>query len=188
MSVITFLCKDGLIDLKSWNAIPISWRKTEYLSMKLDKKDVSILQILQNDATVPTATIAERCGLSQSPCWRRISLMETAGVIRGRVAIADREQLNLGVLVLVEIKLADNTKSVRPAFKQVASSHPEILQCFVVMGDADYFLLVATRDIRSYDQLMRNVLAKVPGIRQVISRIIIDEVKNTHELPLQFAA
>jgi Lrp/AsnC family transcriptional regulator len=156
--------------------------------MKLDKKDVSILQMLQKDATLPTATIAERSGLSQSPAWRRISLMERAGVIRGRVAIADRERLNLGILVLVEIRLADNTKAVRPAFKQVAAAHAEILQCFMVMGDADYFLLVATRDIRSYDELMRSVLAKVPGIRQINSRIIIDEVKNTHELPLQFAA
>jgi Lrp/AsnC family transcriptional regulator len=156
--------------------------------MKLDKKDVSILQMLQEDATLPTATIAERAGLSQSPCWRRISLMESAGIIRGRVAIADREQLNLGILVLVEIKLADNTRAVRPAFSQMAAAHPEILQCFMVMGDADYFLLVATRDIRSYDQLMREVLGKVPGIRQINSRIIIDEVKNTHELPLQFAA
>jgi Lrp/AsnC family transcriptional regulator len=156
--------------------------------MKLDNKDISILKMLQEDATLPTAAIAERAGLSQSPCWRRISLMESAGVIRGRFAIADREQLNLGILVLVEIKLADNTRAVRPAFSQMAAAHAEILQCFMVMGDADYFLLVATRDIRSYDQLMRDVLGKVPGIRQINSRIIIDEVKNTHELPLQFAA
>ncbi|HEX7416491.1 MAG TPA: Lrp/AsnC family transcriptional regulator, partial [Steroidobacteraceae bacterium] len=106
--------------------------------MKLDRFDARILEALQKDATVSTADLAEQVGLSQSPCWRRISLLEERGVIRKRVALLSREHLGLDVLVLVQIKLTTHGWQSLPKFKQKIVSFPEVIQCFVMMGDIDF--------------------------------------------------
>ncbi len=152
--------------------------------MKLDRLDLKILDALQKDAALSTADVAARVGLSQSPCWRRIHLLERHGVIKRKVALLSREKLGLEVLVFVHVKLTSNGWQSLPKFKQQVVSFPEVIQCFVLMGDIDFILLVATPTIDAYNNFVQKKLAQVPGVQSIDSRIVLEETKNTTELPL----
>jgi len=152
--------------------------------MKLDKQDIAILKELQQDASISSSDLAERVGLSQSPCWRRVNQLEEAGVIQSRVARLARKKLGLEVLVVVNVKLASHGWQSLPKFKQRVVSFPEVLQCFLVMGDIDFILLVATRSVEEYNQFVQGKLAQIQGVQSIDSRIVIEETKNTTELPL----
>ena len=152
--------------------------------MKLDKQDLAILSELQHDATLSSTTLAERVGLSQSPCWRRVNQLEEAGVIQQRVALLAQKKLGLEMLVVVNVKLASHGWQSLPKFKQRVVSFPEVLQCFLVMGDIDFILLVATRTVEEYNRFVQGKLAQIPGVQSIDSRIVIEETKNTTELPL----
>ena len=152
--------------------------------MKLDKQDIAILKALQQDASVSSTELAERVGLSQSPCWRRVNQLEEAGIIQGRVARLARKKLGLEVLVVVNVKLASHGWQSLPKFKQRVVSFPEVLQCFLVMGDIDFILLVATRTVEEYNSVVQGKLAQIQGVQSIDSRIVIEETKNTTELPL----
>jgi len=150
----------------------------------MDRIDLKILGALQKDASLSTAELAQRAGLSQSPCWRRINLLEESGVIRRRVAVLQREKLGLDVLVLVHVKLASHGWQSLPKFKQKVLSYPEVMQCFMVMGDTDFVLLVTTRTINDYNEFLQRRLSQIPGVQAIESNIVIEETKNTTELPL----
>ena len=150
----------------------------------MDRIDLKILGALQKDASLSTAEVAQRVGLSQSPCWRRISLLEETGVIRRQVAVLSREKLGLDVLVLVHVKLASHGWQSLPKFKQKVLSYPEVMQYFTVMGDTDFVLLVTTRTINDYNEFLQKRLSQIPGVQAIESRIVIEETKNTTELPL----
>ena len=153
--------------------------------MTIDKTDLKILDALQKDASLSTAEIAQRVGLSQSPCWRRISLLEADGVIRKRVALLSRDKVGLGVLVFTHVKLASHGWQSLPKFKQKVVSFPEVVQCYMVIGDFDFILLVATRTINDYNEFIQKRLSQVPGVQAIESRIVLEEAKNTTELPLE---
>lgn len=153
--------------------------------MKFDRIDLDILDALQKDGTLSTTDLAARVGLSQSPCWRRVRLLEEGGVIKRRVALLSREQLGLEVLVFVHVKLTSNGWQTLPRFKQRVVSFPEVIQCFVLMGDIDFILLVATRTIDEYNTFVQKKLAQVPGVHSIDSRIVLEETKNTTELPIR---
>ena len=153
--------------------------------MELDRTDLRILSALQKDASLSTAEIAQRVGLSQSPCWRRINLLEANGVIRKRVALLSRDKVGLDVLVFTHVKLASHGWQSLPKFKQKVVSFPEVVQCFMVIGDFDFILLVATRTINDYNEFIQKRLSQVPGVQAIESRIVLEEAKNTTELPLE---
>lgn len=152
--------------------------------MKLDQQDIAILKELQRDASVSSTELAERVGLSQSPCWRRVNQLEEAGIIQRKVAVLARRKLGIEVLVFVHVKLASHGWQSLPKFKQKVVSFPEVLQCFLVMGDIDFILLVATRTIEEYNHFVQQKLAQIPGVQSIDSRIVSEETKNTTELPL----
>ena len=156
--------------------------------MKLDRLDIGILKQLQKDTTISTTDLAESVGLSQSPCWRRVNQLEASGVIKRRVALLAREKLGLEVLVFVHVKLTSNGWQSLPKFKQKVVSFPEVMQCFVLMGDIDFILLVATRTIDDYNSFVQKKLAQVEGVHSIDSRIVLEETKNTTELPLDLVA
>ena len=156
--------------------------------MNLDRTDFKILNALQKDASLSTADVAARVGLSQSPCWRRINLLEAGGVIRKRVALLSRDAVGLDVLVFTHVKLASHGWQSLPKFKQKVVSFPEVVQCFMVIGDFDFILLVATRTINDYNEFIQKRLSQVPGVQAIESRIVLEEAKNTTELPLELLA
>ena len=155
------------------------------MQMELSAADLKILQLLQEDAGLSTAEIAEQVGLSQSPCWRRISRLEQAGLIRRKVAVLDHARLGMEVVVFVNINLNAHGRQDLRAFEKEIEKYPEVLECYTVTGQMDYLLKIVTRDIQHYERFIRDELMALPMIREMHSTIAITEIKNTTELPLQ---
>jgi Lrp/AsnC family transcriptional regulator len=151
---------------------------------KLDPVDAKILDIIQHDAGMSVAEIAERVGLSPSPCWRRIKRLEDEGVIRGRVTLLDSEKLGLGFEVYAVVKLALPTRENLDAFDQAVSSWPEVVQCVNITGREDYVLRIVASDIHAFDHFLRDKLLSLGLIADIESHIVIRGVKNTTAVPL----
>ena len=154
----------------------------------LDAVDARILDLIQHDAALPVAEIAERVGLSSSPCWRRIKRLEDAGVIRGRVTLLDREQLGLGFEVYAEVRLTTPTKDNLEMFEQAVTRWPEVTHCATVTGGMDYVLRVVTTNMHSFDDFLRDKLLAIGLVSNVESRIVIRSVKNATTVPLNLVS
>ena len=150
----------------------------------LDAIDAQILAIIQEDAAMSVADVAEKVGLSSSPCWRRIKRLEDAGIIQRRVTILDREKLGLGFEVYCTAKLQLPTKENLDAFETAIADWPEVVQCATVTGAADYELRIVTRDMRAFDDFLRDKLLSLGLVSNIESRIVIRGVKNTTAVPL----
>lgn len=155
--------------------------------MKLDNFDRQILEIIQVDASLSAAEIGERVGLSQSPCWRRINRMEESGIILRRVAQLDRRKLGLNMLVFASVKLTAHGRRSLPEFAEAVLGHPEVLECYTIMGDMDFMLKILTRDIYAYERFFFSHLSQLPGVQEVNSSIAMSNIKMTSELPLSLA-
>ncbi len=150
----------------------------------LDAVDARILDLIQHDAALSVAEIAERVGLSSSPCWRRIKRLEDVGIIQRRVTLLDREQLGLGFEVYAEVKLSMPTKDNLDAFEKAVINLPEVTQCATVTGGMDYVLRIITRDMHAFDEFLRERLLSLGLVSEVESRIVIRSVKNSTTVPL----
>ncbi|TGD72041.1 Lrp/AsnC family transcriptional regulator [Mangrovimicrobium sediminis] len=159
-------------------------RKGHKLAEKITRQDIDILELLQRDATLSTNAIAERINISQSPCWRRINRLEESGVIRRRVALLDRHALGMEVVVFATINLTSTGRQNLLAFEQEIVGHPEVMECYTMTGIWDYMLKIVTRDIRHYENFVRNTLTASPAIRELHSHMAVTEIKNSTELPL----
>ncbi|MEP5568572.1 MAG: Lrp/AsnC family transcriptional regulator [Halioglobus sp.] len=154
------------------------------MSESLTRQDIDILKLLQQDATISTAAIAERINISQSPCWRRINRLEQDGLIKGRVALLNRNALGMDVVVFATINLTSTGRQNLIAFERDIIDHPEVIECYTMTGIWDYMLKIVTRDIRHYEEFVRNTLTASPSIRELHSHMAVTEIKNTTELPL----
>ena len=150
----------------------------------LDAIDAHILEIIQDDAALSVADVAEKVGLSSSPCWRRIKRMEDAGLILRRVTILDRDKLGLGFEVYCSVKLTLPSKENLDAFDAAVQAWPEVVHCATVTGSADYQLHVITRDMRAFDDFQREKMLSLGLISNIESRIVIRGVKDTTAAPL----
>ncbi len=154
--------------------------------MPLDAKDRKILDLLQRDATLPIGVIAERVGLSPSPCWRRIQQLEEAGVITGRVALLDPHKLNLGVTVFVAIRTNQHELEWLEKFARVVREMPQVVEFYRMSGDVDYLLRVVVPDIAAYDDFYRRLIKRIP-LTDVSSSFAMETIKCTTVLPLDYA-
>jgi len=154
------------------------------LSERLDAIDARILDLVQHDAGLSVAEIAERVGLSSSPCWRRIKRLEDVGIVQRRVTLLDREKLGLDFEVYCTVKLSLPTKENLETFEQAVNRWPEVVQCATVTGAADYELRIVTRDMHAFDEFLREKLLSLGLVSEVESRIVIRNVKNSTAVPL----
>ena len=152
--------------------------------MHLDEFDKKILERLQRDATIAVAELAEQVGLSQSTCWRRINLLEQAGIIRDRVALLDAKALGLEVTVFANIKLSAHGRRSLSEFEEAISVCPEVVECYTMSGEMDFLIRIVTRDIESYERFLRSTLLQMPSVQEVHSHIALSRVKQTTALPL----
>ena len=152
--------------------------------MDLSKHDIEILSLLQRDSSLSTGAIAEQVNMSQSPCWRRINRIEQEGVIKRRVAILDRNLLGMEVVVFATVNLSTTGRQDLENFEQSVRVHPEVMECYTMTGIWDYMLKIVTRDIRHYEDFIRNKLTTLPSIRELHSHMAVTEIKNSSELPL----
>lgn len=154
------------------------------MPVELDPYDRRILELLQEDAGIATAEIAERIGLSQSPCWRRIQRLKEEGVIRRQVTLLDRRKIGLNAQIFAQVKLNAHGRSNLTEFAEAMQGFPEVLECHVLMGAVDFMLRIVTRDIEAYERFFFERLSLVPGIQEVNSIVALSEIKSTTSLPV----
>lgn len=132
--------------------------------MKFDRTDRRILELLQKDANLSNQELAEKVGLSPSPCLRRVKALEEAGVILGKVTLLERKQLGLYLSVLIQISMDRHTPERFELFEQTVADLPEIQQCFLITGqDADYMLKVVVPDMDAYQEFLLNKITRIPA-------------------------
>jgi len=152
--------------------------------MIIDSTDKKLLDLLQEDASISTSALADQLHISQSPCWRRINRLEEQGIIQKRVAVLDREALGMSVVVFATVNLTQTGRQNLIEFEQMIKGHREVLECYTMTGIWDYVLKIVTRDVRHYEDFVRNTLSASDLIRELHSHIAVTEIKNTSALPL----
>lgn len=153
----------------------------------LDRIDRKILYELMRDATLPVSQLAERVGLSQTPCWKRVQKLETAGIITGRVALVDPATIGLGLTVFVEIEAADHTPEWRVAFAKVVEDYPEIVEVHRMAGNVDYLLKAMVSGMAAYDAFYLDLTQRL-ACRNVTSKFSMERMKATTALPIDTSA
>ncbi|MCP8892065.1 Lrp/AsnC family transcriptional regulator [Sphingomonas faeni] len=154
------------------------------MPIDLDKWDRRILMILQQDASLSTAAVAEAVGLSTSPCWRRIDRLEREGIIKRRVALVDRAKVGLKAQVFAQVKLNAHGRANLDEFSAAIRDVPEVLECHVLMGSVDFMLRIVAADIESYERLFFERLSQLPGVQEINSTVALSEIKHTTALPV----
>ncbi len=157
-------------------------------SVKLDRYDQQILEILQLDGRISNQDLADRIGLSPSPCLRRVRALEESGLIIGYRALLDAKKLGLALMALIHISMDVHTPERFANFEASVSVLPEVLECLLITGqDADYQLKVAVRDMDHYQALLLNKVTRITGVTGVHSSFVLRQVLNKTALPLASA-
>ena len=150
----------------------------------LDQTDRRILGILQSEPGIRATEIGERIGLSQSACWRRIQRLRDEGVIKDQPAVLDREKVGLTTMVFAHVKLTSHGRGNLTEFADAVRQYPEVLDCYVVLGNVDFLLRIVAEDIKDYERFMYEKLSQLPGVQEVNSSIALSEIKHTTVLPI----
>ncbi|WP_322046358.1 Lrp/AsnC family transcriptional regulator [Paraburkholderia sp. J67] len=150
----------------------------------LDRIDRAILRQLQADASISNVSLASKVKLSAPACLRRVERLKEMGLIRGVVALLDPKALGAGMAVVIGFVLDRSTPEAFAAFEKAARKVSGCMECHVVTGEFDYFMLVRTRDSESFNRLHAEQLLYLPGVRQVRSFMVLKEILSTHALPL----
>jgi Lrp/AsnC family transcriptional regulator len=151
----------------------------------MDQIDLKIIRCLQEDAMMPIAKVADRAGISPSPCWRRIKKLIADGVIRRRVALLDPEKINAGVNVFVSIRTNQHSLQWASKFCRAAAQIPEVMEFYRMSGRVDYLLRVVVPNIAAYDDVYRRLI-KAADLYDVTSSFAMETIKYTTALPLDY--
>jgi Lrp/AsnC family transcriptional regulator len=151
---------------------------------RLDPYEKRILALLQKDASLSVAAVAEKVGLSSSPCWRRIDRLEREGFIKRKVALVDRKKIGLNAQIFAQIKLNAHGRANLDEFTAAIRAFPEVLECYVLMGPVDFLIRVVATDIEAYERFFFDRLSQLPGVQEVNSTVALSEIKATTELPI----
>jgi Lrp/AsnC family leucine-responsive transcriptional regulator len=156
-------------------------------AIKLDRYDRRLLEELQKDAGLSNQELAERIGLSPSPCSRRLKQLEDAGIVQRRVALLDRRKLGLTLTAIIQISMDRHTPERFEAFETTVKQYPEVMECYLITGqDADYLLKVVVPDMDHYQEFLLNKLTRIEGVSGVHSSFVMRRVVDSTELPLGY--
>jgi Lrp/AsnC family leucine-responsive transcriptional regulator len=153
--------------------------------INLDAIDKQILTILQRDARLPNTEVADEIGLTPAPTLRRVRRLEEDGIIQRYVALLDHKKVGRDLLVLVRVTLDKQTRQGFNDFAAQMQARPEVLECYLCLGDIDYLLKVCVPDLDAYQHFLVNTLAAIPGVRNTASTIVVKQEKYTTSLPLE---
>jgi len=153
----------------------------------MDKKDLRILELLQQDASIPLNELAQAVNLSPTPCWRRIQKLREAGVIRQQVVLCDPRRLNLGLTVFVTIRTSQHNEAWMKRFVEGASAIPEIVEIHRMSGDVDYLLKIVVPDVARYDGVYKRLIRSVE-LLDVSSAFAMETIKCSTAMPLDYVA
>ena len=150
----------------------------------IDAIDKKIIEILQRDATVSHADLAEQVGASSASCWRRVKAMEAAGVLLATVRLADAHKLHCGVNVLCNVRVVNQLHASSIAFEAFVKEQPEIVECYSMSGDWDYLLRIVAKDVTDYNSFLMGKMLKHPAVASASSHFALETIKFTTALPL----
>ena len=152
--------------------------------IELDDIDRRILRALQDNARISNVELARTVGLSPSPCLRRVKTLEDSGVIQRHVSLLDQTIVGFPVSVFVSVTLERQVESALEQFEAAISKRPEVLECYLMTGDADYLLRVVTSDLASYERFLIDHLTRIPGVNSIKSSFALKQVSYHTALPL----
>jgi Lrp/AsnC family leucine-responsive transcriptional regulator len=153
-------------------------------NIALDRIDRRLLAALQENGRLTVAELAERVGLTASPCSRRLRILEEAGVIHRYAALIDQKKVGLPVSVFVSIKLERQQEDKLQRFEDAIRRCPEVLECYLMTGPRDYLLRVVARDLADYERFVKDTLTRIDGIANIESSFALGQVKHSSALPL----
>ena len=177
---VVFLYKNAIYDFMSQNIPKPS-------PIVMDEIDRKLLALLQQDSTLSIAEMADRVGLSPTPCWKRIQKLEAAGVILRRVALVDPARVGMGLTVFVAIEAGNHSPEWLEAFGTAVQAMPEVLEFYRMAGDVDYMLRVVTTDMAEFDAFYKRLISTVP-LKNVTSRFAMERIKSITAVPLHPSA
>ncbi|MFC3052785.1 Lrp/AsnC family transcriptional regulator [Kordiimonas pumila] len=151
----------------------------------IDDLDARILNILQDDATIPLNDLADKVASSRSAVWRRIQKLTDDGVIKRHTIILDPEKAGLGVMVIAQVKMQAHSRDSLPHFIDKVKSFPEVIECHTLMGDVDFFLKIRVKDVQAYEDFFWNSLSQIEGVREINSSIALTAWKNTTKIAVK---
>ena len=168
----------------STTKVRASLRVSDQSSTELDRVDRAILRLLQRDASISNVALAAKVNLSAPACLRRVERLKQAGLIRGIVALLEPKKLNAGMLILIGVVLDRSTPESFAAFEKAAQKVSGCMECHIVTGEFDCFMLVRTRDSESFNRLHAEQLLYLPGVRQVRTFMVLKEILSTTSFPI----
>ena len=152
---------------------------------QIDDIDRRILEALQKDGRATIGDVAERVGLTASPCLRRIRALEAKGIIRGYVAVVDQLAVGLPISVFASVKLERQRQEELDRFARAVARWPEVMECYLMTGHRDYLLRIVVADLAAYEQFLKQKLTRVEGIGSIESSFALGQVKYSNALPLR---
>ena len=153
-------------------------------ALDLDPIDRRILEWLQKEPGINAGELGEKIGLSQSAVWRRMQSLREQGVIVDQPVKIDRQKVGLNTMVFAHVKLTSHGRSNLAEFSDAVKKYPEVLDCYVLLGNVDFLLRIVTEDIKAYEQFFFEKLSQLPGIQEVNSSIVLSDIKHTNVLPI----
>ena len=150
----------------------------------LDDTDIRLLRILQENARLSNVELAERVGLSASPCLRRMRQLEDSGVIKGYMTLIDQNVIGLPVSVFISVTLKEQSERALDEFEGRIRALPEVMECYLMTGTADYLLRVVTADLAAYERFLKEHLTRIPAIASIQSSFALKQVSFRTALPL----
>jgi len=156
----------------------------QLLESELDAIDRKILARLQEDARIANVELSEAVGLSPAPCLRRVRALEEAGVIRKHVTLLDPGAVGLPVSVFVNVSLERQVEKALQRFESAILTRPEVMECYLMTGDADYLLRVVCADLVAYERFLLDHLTQIPGVASIRSSFALKQVKYSTALPV----
>jgi Lrp/AsnC family leucine-responsive transcriptional regulator len=154
---------------------------------RLDRTDIRILELLQRDGRLSHVELAERVGLSPTPCTRRVRRLEKLGIIRGYAALIEPKRVGQNVLAFVQIKLERHTDDVIDRFRRTLEERPEVVSAHAMTGEMDFLLQIVVRDLDALGRFTLHQLLKLPGVRDVRSSLVLETLKTVARVPLDAA-
>lgn len=152
--------------------------------MAIDKTEIKILKLLQDDARITNQVLAEKVGMSASPCWRRVKKLEEEHVIEGYRAILNRKKIGLSVMVFVRVIIDSDSEAEAQKFEQEVTELENVVACYSIGGDTDFLLQVVSHDLDSYADFAMTVIRRLPGIKEMQSMFVLKEIKPLDAYPI----
>lgn len=147
--------------------------------------DLKILEQIQKDASLSTSELAERVGLSQSPCWRRLQRLREEGYIVGQVAVLDRTKFGESLYIFATLKMVTLSDEQRAEFNRRIEATPEVMECHTIFGERDIILKIIAESLEWYQRFIFRVILKLPGVQDVQSTVTLTEIKQTTAIPVR---